>query len=678
MQKRRWIALATLCALIVMGSILWLTRDQSPASQPDPAPAQDAGAPEALPALSGRVIGFDGASIGGALVRAGEAEVTADASGRFAFAALAPGELVVDASAPGWISPGPATLRGRRVEIDPGSPASGVELVMRRPGAIRGRVVGPQGQAISGAKLGLHYVFADGVGGPLEAFALDDVAQTGPDGTFALEGISPGRVRVLVDASGFALATGREVFLRDGQSFDGLTISVGEAHTLALTVLSTEGELVPDVRVSLRGPGIMGSALLKLDERGQVSRAGLGEGMFVVEASAPGYAIERADVEVVAGEARIERDLVLEPATGMSARVEDAQGRAVGDAVVQLTCANGQAGRYWSDPTGLFNADIAGVCDAQAYAITGSPSPKVSLREGVPGVIRLGAGATLVGRVVDRSGRPVPAYQLNVESFTAAEGPPLYHSSAFPAKQINRADGRFELGPLIPGEFVLRAAPSGMAHATSAPVRVSAGQRSGEIQIVVDAGGVVSGVVRGDDGKPIAGARVEVLDAEGRAQHGSAMTDTSGRYQVSGVAAGRRAVRASAQGFLTQLEGGVTVVSERTVSRDIRMAAASPDARFAFHGVGAVLRQEGDAILIQQLVEGSPAAAYGLKQNDRIMAVDGEATGGMALAQIVDRIRGEEGAPVRVEVEREGEGRVVVEVTRGRVVVRDDLNVGDR
>jgi C-terminal processing protease CtpA/Prc len=144
------------------------------------------------------------------------------------------------------------------------------------------------------------------------------------------------------------------------------------------------------------------------------------------------------------------------------------------------------------------------------------------------------------------------------------------------------------------------------------------------------------------------------------------------------VAPGRRSARASAQGYLTQLEGNISVTSNRSVTRDIVLTKADPKARFAFHGVGAVLRKDGDDVLIQSLIDGSPAAAYGLKEGDRIVSVDGDATSGMTLGHIVERIRGEEGAAVRMEVDREGEGRLTVEITRGRVVVRDDINVGDR
>jgi carboxyl-terminal processing protease len=86
-----------------------------------------------------------------------------------------------------------------------------------------------------------------------------------------------------------------------------------------------------------------------------------------------------------------------------------------------------------------------------------------------------------------------------------------------------------------------------------------------------------------------------------------------------------------------------------------------------------VLNKENDRVTIQSLVDGSPAAAVGLKEGDSIISVDGEQTGPMSLTQIVERIRGEEGVNVRVEIEREGEGRRVVEITRGRVVVRDGM-----
>jgi protocatechuate 3,4-dioxygenase beta subunit len=675
MQKRRWIALVLVCCVIVIGSILVLTQ-QAPQDKPAPDTNASANTNKAAPAaLSGVVVGFDGTPIPGAAVTAGDQRAVADDAGRFAFQALPAGPLVVDASAEGWVSPGPDSMRGRRVTISQDAPLAGVELPLRRPAQLAGRVVGPAGQPIADAKLGLYYVFADGMEGPLAPFSLEGVAQTSPQGGFTLDAIAPGRVRVLVEAQGFALATSREVFLRDGQALQDLTITVGDAHTLKLTVLNTSGDVIPDASVALRGPGIMGAATLSLDARGVVSREGLGEGIFVVEARAPGYGVELAEVEIVAGEAVITHDLVLEPARGIFGRVEDSRGQPVAGAALQLTCDDADNNNStWTDPAGEFAfEDAAGTCQAQAFSINAAPSPMTSLSAGTPAALTLGVGATLVGRVVDSAGQPVPSYQLVVESFDAAEGPPLFHASSFPRQQISRADGRFELGPVMPGTFTLRAAPRGMPHAMSEPVSVTAGQRSGEITITVARGGKVAGVVRDDQGNPVAGAQVAVFDTDGSAQHGSATTDARGAYIVEGVTTGRRSVRASASGYVTQIEGGVVVESDRTATRDIKLTKAGPDARYAFHGVGAVLNKENDRVTIQSLVDGSPAAAVGLKEGDSIISVDGEQTGPMSLTQIVERIRGEEGVNVRVEIEREGEGRRVVEITRGRVVVRDGM-----
>ncbi len=75
--------------------------------------------------------------------------------------------------------------------------------------------------------------------------------------------------------------------------------------------------------------------------------------------------------------------------------------------------------------------------------------------------------------------------------------------------------------------------------------------------------------------------------------------------------------------------------------------------------------------MIRELIEGQSAELYGLARGDRIVSVDRETTRDMTLEQIIERIRGEEGVPVSLEIEREGEGRFALEVERGRVVVKE-------
>jgi C-terminal processing protease CtpA/Prc len=73
-------------------------------------------------------------------------------------------------------------------------------------------------------------------------------------------------------------------------------------------------------------------------------------------------------------------------------------------------------------------------------------------------------------------------------------------------------------------------------------------------------------------------------------------------------------------------------------------------------GVGAILSDDPAAgvPLIQQIVVGSPAEKAGLRKGDHIIQVDGVATSGRTLAQIVESIRGFAAGSVTLTVQHTG------------------------
>lgn len=91
-----------------------------------------------------------------------------------------------------------------------------------------------------------------------------------------------------------------------------------------------------------------------------------------------------------------------------------------------------------------------------------------------------------------------------------------------------------------------------------------------------------------------------------------------------------------------------------------------------YGGIGAVprKRREGgeERIVITDLLEGGPGDKVGMKVKDEIIAVDGMATKGKSLTDVVGKIRGPMGSPVRLGLKREGKE---LEVT----AIRDEIKV---
>jgi carboxyl-terminal processing protease len=85
-------------------------------------------------------------------------------------------------------------------------------------------------------------------------------------------------------------------------------------------------------------------------------------------------------------------------------------------------------------------------------------------------------------------------------------------------------------------------------------------------------------------------------------------------------------------------------------------------------GIGVAIEMVADVVVVKEVIPGSPAETVGLAAGDRILGIDDTRTRGVALAEIVGRIRGAEGTDVDLFVQRETEEWNVT-VTRGTIEV---------
>ncbi|MBR1765930.1 MAG: S41 family peptidase [Bacteroidales bacterium] len=73
-----------------------------------------------------------------------------------------------------------------------------------------------------------------------------------------------------------------------------------------------------------------------------------------------------------------------------------------------------------------------------------------------------------------------------------------------------------------------------------------------------------------------------------------------------------------------------------------------------YGGVGAMIMQRGDSILISEPYKGLPADEAGLKAGDRILEVNGESTKGKKTPDVSSAMRGQAGTTVTLKLERDG------------------------
>lgn len=96
-----------------------------------------------------------------------------------------------------------------------------------------------------------------------------------------------------------------------------------------------------------------------------------------------------------------------------------------------------------------------------------------------------------------------------------------------------------------------------------------------------------------------------------------------------------------------------------------KQVVASFPERFA--GVGLELRMDDGLPVVVRAHAGGSAAEAGVTAGDRLLMIDGAATQGQSLGDIVMRIRGEPGSQITIETERDGQ-RVLVVLTRRELV----------
>lgn len=96
-----------------------------------------------------------------------------------------------------------------------------------------------------------------------------------------------------------------------------------------------------------------------------------------------------------------------------------------------------------------------------------------------------------------------------------------------------------------------------------------------------------------------------------------------------------------------------------------------------FEGIGTTLRPEGEFVVVESPVDGSPAQKAGLEPGDVVLEVNGEDMQGVSVFEVASKIRGQAGTEVKIALFRPNTGsRYEVNITRQKIDI-DNISVTD-
>ncbi len=536
-------------------------------------------------ALAGRVVDPVGEPIEDALVR-----VTAERQalmartteeGAFRMGGLVAGrsyELVADAQgfAPEY----------RRLKARPGHD---VEIVLQPGRSVTGRLVTPDFEPVVGGRVYMVAIESDP---RMRSYSLrtERLPRAGTDGEgrFRLDGLPPRLMALVARHEGLADRVVRGIELADHPAGDETVLDLGDVEmgwgvALEGRVVSDDKHPIEDARIVIY-PQIFDPAVAGLqseedrrrntttDTKGGFRVEGLSKNQsLTASVSHPDY-VDRwlPDVDPQ-DEAPVE--IVLERGARIAGRVVDDSGQPVEGVrldVMTIARETPSAGRMagalgqrpgFSKVDGTF--EILGIAPGRVELgvqpvrgwIAHEPlEMTLSAGEERTGVlVRVGRGAELAGRVTDTDGRPVE--DAGVQVSVHGSGSSLvnrFHVRSPSSHGSTDGDGHYSvrgIDPKIPQVVVSVRHPDYASLERTFEIR----RGRNHLDLVVEKGGVLSGVVLTEAGEPVGGAQIEMSTVATHAvvMGGNQVAESGGdgRFEISGLTAGAYRLRARKTGF---------------------------------------------------------------------------------------------------------------------------------
>lgn len=528
---------------------------------------------------SGRVVDTDGAPVAAAEVRLrrppetgrrilfdrldATEPATTDEQGAFHLPPVSSGEYEARIVHAEYIAGG-----NRRVEVPRGEGTFDLGSFTLVPGGkIHGVVSDPEGLPVPGATVEFSRYGPDR--------DQERTTTTNLDGTFHLAGLPHDLVDLDVRAEGFAPLTLRGARPDTGEP---ILIELQTGATLSGRVVDDAGNpaagaslrLDPDEQTLTRLGGWSSVDYFKRTGRdGRFRFENVGAGTWTLEAEDGAAKARLEAIELTTGTERVV-ELQLSARNRLTVTVTTFRGDPVSEADVLV-----QPERR------LYSSDY-GRTDASGRAQIGTtPGPatvhtrhqkyqddsrKVVLEPGNNELaIQLGSGGTIAGTVRSADGTPLAAATVQAHSEDDLDTPVRYRRRGDSVKTLSNGQGLFRISGLEPGTYLLVGrAPGFAADGPDQPFVVD-GQSVDGVDIVLEPGGSIAGIVSGLASTELSQVRIE---ASNQARWQTTAPDSEGNFALEDVAAGEwKVVARKGESF-----GG------RAVERTVTLGPRSPEA----------------------------------------------------------------------------------------------------
>ncbi|MCA9664321.1 MAG: carboxypeptidase regulatory-like domain-containing protein [Myxococcales bacterium] len=570
--------------------------------------------------------------------------------------ALPPGRYSVSLVHEQYVAPAPQA----EVLVHAGGAISGVDFELVERATVAGRVVDSRGKRVIGAEV--RIAAARG----RRRFDTSQIrASTDGRGLFTMS-VPPVEAVLRARSGDGKVALSSPLYLRPGATVSGVEIVIGGGLSLAGRVIGPDRQRVKDARVYVRDE--RGTRVVACDSDGAFDVAGFGAGRKLMQASAPGYSPSRVVQVNLDDRATNKLELKLAKLKVVSGRVLDAAGKAAAGASVSARLgAPGQKLTQLLPPTtavtnvsGVF--ELSGVPDlpltVRARAARGNG---FVVRAGVAPdtrdlLLRLRGAGSIAGRVTSAQGRPLGAFTIYLRGPAGRQ-----------RVRIAASGGDFTIEGLMVGRYAVTISAVRHAPVTKQDVSVIAGAAA-RVDVTLEAGGRVAGIVVDKRGTPIPGAAVKM---ETGWTDDEVLTNTAGAFVLEDVARGRRSITVSHPSYDTRILTGVNVFEGRTASARVELTPhGGKGPGLSLSGIGAVLKrvETSKTFAILKVIAGSPAEVAGIAAGDHITSIDGRDVSNMTFADGIEAIRGLVGTSVRLRIKR-GEATFARDVVRAEVSV---------